>query len=130
MAAISGLTRPRIGSKKHSRFGDKEIDVFFEAPCAILLHGHHHHVSHMEIGLGIIAQNMVLAAHSLGLGTCYQGLPLNTMKQAPWMKLKKGLRQKLGIEWPYEPAVMFVMGYPAVKVDGAVPREFPQVKWT
>ncbi len=130
MAAISGLTRPRLGSKKHSRFGEKETDVFFEAPCAILLHGHHHHVSHMEIGLGIIAQNMVLAAHSLGLGTCYQGLPLNTMKQAPWMKFKKGLLEKLGIEWPYEPTVMFVMGYPAVKVDGVVPREFPQVKWT
>ncbi|MFA5322124.1 MAG: NAD(P)-binding protein [Smithella sp.] len=129
MAAISGLTRARFGSKHH-RHGINEIDCFFDAPCAILLHGHHHHVSHREIGLGIIAQNMVLAAHSLGLGTCYQGLPLNTLKQAPWMKLKKGLHQKLGIEWPYEPTVMFVMGYPAVKIDGAVPREFPQVKWT
>jgi len=129
MAAISGLTRCRFGSK-HSRFGINEVDTFFDAPCAILLHGHHHHVSRREIGLGIIAQNMVLAAHSLGLGTCYQGLPLNTLKQAPWMKFKKGLRQKLGIEWPYEPTVMFVMGYPAVKIDGVVPREFPQVKWT
>lgn len=129
MAAISGLTRARFGSKNH-RHGIHEIDTFFDAPCAILLHGHHHHVSHREIGLGIIAQTMVLAAHSLGLGTCYQGLPLNTLKQAPWMKFKKGLREKLGIEWPYEPVVMFVMGYPAVKVDGAVPREFPQVKWT
>jgi nitroreductase len=73
---------------------------------------------------------MVLAAHALGLGCCYQGLPLNALKQAPWMKLKKRLHQKLGIEWPYEPTVMFVMGYPAVKIDGVVPREFPQVKWT
>jgi len=129
MAAISGLTRCRFGSK-NSRFGLKEVDTFFDAPCAILLHGHHHHVSHREIGLGIIAQNMVLAAHALGLGTCYQGLPLNTLKQAPWMKFKKGLLEKLGVEWPYEPVVMFVMGYPAVKVDGVVPREFPQVKWT
>ncbi|PKN53569.1 MAG: hypothetical protein CVU55_00135 [Deltaproteobacteria bacterium HGW-Deltaproteobacteria-13] len=129
MAAISGLTRVRFGSK-HSRFGINEVDTFFGAPCAILLHGHHHHVSHREIGLGIIAQNMVLAAHALGLGTCYQGLPLNTLKQAPWMKFKKGLLEKLGVEWPYVPTVMFVMGYPAVKVDGVVPREFPQVKWT
>jgi nitroreductase len=129
MAAISGLTRARFGSK-HNRYGINEMDCFFDAPCAILLLGHHHHVSHREVGLGIIAQNMVLAAHALGLGCCYQGLPLNALKQAPWMKLKKGLHQKLGIEWPYEPTVMFVMGYPAVKIDGVVPREFPQVKWT
>lgn len=129
MAAISGLTRARFTGAQ-SRFGDHEVDTFFEAPCAILLHAHHHHVSHKEVGLGIIAQTMVLAAHSLGLGTCYQGLPINTLKQAPWMKLKKGFLKKLGVEWPYEPVIMFVMGYPSVKVDGAVPREFPQIKWT
>lgn len=129
MAAISGLTRARFTGTQ-SRFGNHEVDCFFEAPCAILLHAHHHHVSHKEVGLGIIAQTMVLAAHSLGLGTCYQGLPINTLKQAPWMKFKKGLLKKLGVEWPYEPVIMFVMGYPAVKVDGAVPREFPKVEWT
>ncbi|MBN1470423.1 MAG: FAD-dependent oxidoreductase [Syntrophaceae bacterium] len=129
MAAISGLTRARFTGTQ-SRFGGHEVDCFFEAPCAILLHGHHHHVSHREIGLGIIAQTMVLAAHSLGLGTCYQGLPINTLKQAPWMKFKKDLLKKLGVEWPWIPTTMFVMGYPAVKVDGAVPREFPQIKWT
>jgi NADPH-dependent glutamate synthase beta subunit-like oxidoreductase/nitroreductase len=129
MAAISGLSRARFTGAQ-SRFGDHEVDTFFEAPCAILLHAHHHHVSHKEVGLGIIAQTMVLAAHSLGLGTCYQGLPINTLKQAPWMKLKKGFLKKLGVEWPYEPVIMFVMGYPAVKVDGAVPREFPKVEWT
>ncbi|MFZ3105393.1 MAG: NAD(P)-binding protein [Smithella sp.] len=129
MAAISGLSRARFTGSQ-SRFGDHEVDTFFEAPCAILLHAHHHHVSHKEVGLGIIAQTMVLAAHSLGLGTCYQGLPINTLKQAPWMKFKKGFLKKLGVEWPYEPVIMFVMGYPAVKVDGAVPREFPQIEWT
>jgi NADPH-dependent glutamate synthase beta subunit-like oxidoreductase/nitroreductase len=129
MAAISGITRGRFGSKQ-SRFGEKEVDVFFGAPVALMLMPHQLAISDKELGLGIVAHSMVLAAHSLGLGTCYVGFVTQTMNQAPWMKLKFALNKRLGLEWPYnKPGMFILMGYPAVKVDGAVPREFPQVNW-
>ena len=122
MAAISGLSRPRVGYEN--------VDVFFDAPCAILLLPHALHVSDKEVALGIIGQNMVLTAHALGLGTCYVGLVAQTLNQNPLMKLNLKLRKELGMQWPYNKAGIFILlGYPAVKIDGAVPREFPQVLW-
>lgn len=71
---------------------------------------------------------MVLAAHSLGLGTCYVGFVSNALNLDPKTKMK--FRKKLGIEWPYDSvATVLTLGYPAVQTDRPVDREFPEVKW-
>jgi nitroreductase len=71
---------------------------------------------------------MVLAAHSLGLGTCYVGLTTNTINKD--LKTKLRFRKRLGLEWPYhKPATFLLLGYPAVKIDGPVPRDFPKIEW-
>lgn len=120
MAAVAGMIS--------SQYGDGKMHAFFDAPCAIMITPHDLHISEPELGAGIACQNMVLAAHSLGLGTCYVGLAVNTINKD--FKVKKKFRKKLGLEWPYEKPSMFVLlGYPAVQVDGAVPRTFPTVEW-
>jgi nitroreductase len=50
-----------------------------------------------------MAQNMVIAAESLGLGSCYIG-------GAPWMSDR--LREECGLPPKVFPLVMLVMGYP------------------
>ena len=120
LAAVTGLLSPQ--------FGDTGINAFFNAPCAIMVVPHALHISDKELGMGIVCQNMVLAAHSLGLGTCYVGLATGTLNKDLRTKLK--FKKRLGLKWPYDkPAMFILLGYPAVQTDGAVPRDFPKVEW-
>jgi nitroreductase len=120
MGAIQALMTPK--------FGEGRLDCFFNAPAAILVLTHHLHISEPALGTGICAQNMVLAAHSLGLGTCYVGFISNALNLDPFTKKK--FRKKLGIEWPYDiVGTVFTLGYPAVHLDKPVDREFPKIVW-
>jgi len=120
MVAIQALLTPK--------FGEGQLDTFFNAPVAIIFLTHHLHISEPKLGMGICAQNMVLAAHSLGLGTCYVGFVSNALNLDPGTKKK--FRKKLGIEWPYDNvATVLTLGYPAVQVDRPVDREFPKIAW-
>lgn len=120
MCAIQALMTPK--------FGEGRLDCFFGAPVAIVILKHHLHISEPDLGIGICAQNMVLAAHSLGLGTCYVGFITNTLNMDPRAKKKFGKR--LGIEWPYDAVgTVITMGYPAVPIDKPVDREFPKIVW-
>ncbi|MFZ1036241.1 MAG: FAD-dependent oxidoreductase [Smithella sp.] len=120
MVAIQALMTPK--------FGEGQLDCFFGAPVAIILVTHHLHVSEPELGMGICGQNMVLAAHSLGLGTCYVGFVTTALNLVPTTKSK--FRKKLGIKWPYDSvATILTLGYPAVPLDKPVDREFPKVDW-
>jgi NADPH-dependent glutamate synthase beta subunit-like oxidoreductase/nitroreductase len=117
MVAMQALLTPK--------FGDKPLSVFFNAPVAIILLAHHMHISDAALGIGICAQNMVIAAHSLGLGTCYVGFVSTALKMDP---ATKKFWPDLGISWPYDiPCTVLTLGYPAVKVDKPVEREFPRV---
>jgi len=120
MSAVAGLVSPQ--------FGEGPMHMFYHAPVAIMVVPHDLHISDKELDMGIISQNMVLAAHSLGLGTCYVGLTTNTINKD--LKTKLRFKKRLGLEWPYhKPATFLLLGYPAVKIDGPVPRDFPKIEW-
>jgi len=120
MAALAGMLHPQ--------FGDKPMDVFFNAPVAIMVIPHALHISDPELDMGLICQNIVLAAHSLGLGTCYVGMAAVALGRDK--KTREKFKKKLGLAWPYDkPSVHILLGYPAVRIDAAVPREFPKVEW-
>jgi len=122
MAAVTGVLSPQTGDTNTT------WNTFFDAPVAIMVVPHALHISDPHLGMGIICQNIVLAAHSLGLGTCYVGLTTNTINKDFKTKLK--FKNRLRLKWPYEKPAMFVLlGYPAVQADGAVPREYPKVEW-
>ena len=76
-----------------------------------------------KLDMGICGQNMVLAAHSLGLGTCYVDLITKTLA------FNSGLRRKLGIAHPFEVATALAIGYPRGSIDGIVHRERPRIEW-
>jgi len=99
-----------------------ELDLFHHAPCLILVLGDYRGVGNFQLDCGIAAQNVVLAAHSLGLGTCYVGLikPINLLGK---------LKNKLGIEYPFQVTTSIVVGFPRVSQDREVPREKTPVIW-
>jgi len=119
MLAVQALITPK--------FGKEPLSVFFNAPTAILILGHKQYISDMAFGTGVCGQNIVLAAHSLGLGTCYVGFATSALNMDPRMKKYK---ERLGMVWPYETvAEIITVGYPAVKTDRVVEREFPRIVW-
>jgi nitroreductase len=116
MAAIQALTVPK--------FGKDNLDVFFGAPTVIYVLVNQLGISKPLFSTGMCCQNMVLAAHAMGLGTCYSGFgsePVN---------LNTKLKAKLGITWPYDTvATTICVGLPAVQIDKPVCRELPRVGW-
>ena len=67
------------------------------------------------------AQNMLIAAHALGLGSCWVGAPI------PWLN-SPGVAEELGIPAGYEVAAAVLVGYAAEQPAGQ-PRPQPEVRW-
>ncbi len=97
-------------------------DVFVGAPCLIILLADTRGINMPELDIGICGTNMILAAHSLGLVTCWLGFVI-AINFLP--KLKK----ELGIEWPYKVVSGIVLGYPRVNADSMVKRDLPRITW-
>ncbi len=101
---------------------DGKLKLFHGAPTVILLCRDKRGAGRPDVDLGIAGQNMVLAAHSLGLGTCWVGF-VELLRQNPIWK------RRLGIQYPYEMCEAIALGYPVGKPDGMVPREMHHVSW-
>lgn len=101
---------------------NERYDMYLHAPALIIVLGDVRGIGDPIIDCILAAHNMVLTAHSLGLGTCYVGFTkmLNTLPE---------LKEELGIEWPYKVMTSIALGYPRTRVDHAVPRERPPVTW-
>lgn len=101
---------------------NEKWDMFLHAPALILVLGDRRSIGDPLIDCMLAAHNIVLTAHSLGLGTCYVGFVkmLNTLP---------GLQRDLGIRWPYKVMTSIAIGYPRAQTDRAVARERPHVTW-
>ena len=99
--------------------------IYWGAPAVIMICKHPRGISNPDLDGGMAAQNMVLAAHALGLGTCYVGLTIDPMGFASMKKV----REKIGIGRPWEPLTSIAVGYPKGRVDGVVKRDNPIVEW-
>lgn len=103
----------------------KQNKLFFNSPAIIFILKDVRGVSNPDLDAGICAQNMVLAAHSLGIGTCYISLPmvpLSSILMAPF-------RNEIGIKYPFKAVTSIALGYPAGKIDNIVKRDTPPVEW-
>jgi nitroreductase len=108
-----------------SQIAQGKTSVFHEAPTLILLVEDRRGVSSPPMDIGICGQNMVLAAHSLGAGTCWIGLLKVLMLLPIFPKWKK----KFGIKYPYQLHVCIAVGWQKPKADDPVPREAQIVEW-
>ena len=102
-----------------------ELGTFFEAPCLILLLEDTRGAADTALGAGIAGQNMVLAAQSLGVGSCWIGFVRLLMWTWSWPRYKR----LLGIKYPYKLKEAIALGYPRDKRFRHAVREVLEIPW-
>ncbi len=105
-----------------SQIAQDKTPVFHGAPTLVLLVEDRRGVASPPTDIGICGQNIVLAAHSMGAGSCWIGLIQVLMYLSKW-------RKKFGIKYPYHLNDCIALGWPSPKADGMVPREVQLVQW-
>lgn len=115
---------PRVlqGMKAHTK--QKGSDVFHNAPVLILVLGHTGSSTWLE-DCSAATQNLALAGHAMGIGTCWIGF---TEKFMPIFASRQ-LKRKLGIYGNWVLATVIVVGYPIVSYDSPVERDNPEIIW-
>ncbi len=98
------------------------LDVWHGAPTVILLLVDTRGPGKPYLDVGIAGQNMVLAAHSMGLGTCWVSF-------AMFLELGRTYKKLLGLEYPYRLASSIAVGFPRGNPDGYVTRETHETVW-
>ncbi len=106
-----------------SLIAQNRFAVFHHPPTIILPLMDKRGIGHPEIDLGIVGTNIVMAAHSLGLGTCWVGLASFLNDSQEW-------RERLGVEEPYQLIEAISVGYPLGKpMLNTVSRETHETVW-
>ena len=109
------LAMPNLPPVMLERAKDPAFDAVFGAPVVLIV------TAEGSRGSGdacLLAENMVLAAHSLGLGTCISG----SVTMAFQGEKGKALLAKLGIPEGYSPVFGITLGEPA-EAPEAKPRD-------
>ena len=73
----------------------------------------------------LVIGNLMLAAHALGLGSCW----INRAKEEFDSEEGKQILKELGIEGDYEGIDHLVVGYPAKQIPAPLPRKADYVRW-
>ena len=89
--------------------GLNDVDPFYNAPVVLVVLAKADVSTHVYDG-SIVMANMMLAAHSLGLGSCW----IHRAKQEFESEYGKKLLKDLGITDEYEGIGNLVLGYPEV----------------
>jgi nitroreductase len=105
-----------------SLIGQGKLGLFHGAPTVILVLMDKRGVAKPQVDVGICGQNMVLAAHSVGLGTCWVGFVELLARNPLW-------KRRLGIKFPYRLVEGIALGYPVGDPDGMVERETHAIEW-
>ena len=98
------------------------FEVFHKAPTVVLLLMDKRGIGVPEIDIGICGTNIVLAAQSLGLGTCWVGFSKLLGSDSVWCA-------RLGVEHPYEISEAICVGYPIADTTHLVERETHEIAW-
>jgi nitroreductase len=103
--------------------GAGRFAVFHRAPTVILLLMDKRGVGSPEVDIGIVGTNIVIAAQSHGLGTCWVGF-------SKILNSNKALAEKLGVVPPYEIAEAICVGYPiGDPTQNHVARQTHEIVW-
>lgn len=96
--------------------------LFHGAPATILIGGRNDASCPMEDAL-LATQNILLAAHAMGLGTCLIGYAVEALKRDP------GINTLLGIPDDEKVYSVIALGYPAVKYQKVTGRKKTTVRY-
>jgi len=107
-----------------SLIADRKLALYHGAPTAILICKDVRGVSNPDLDCGIAGKNMVLAAHSMGLGTCWVSFARVVFDYLgfKWNKV-------LGIKYPYKFITSLATGWAMGKPDGFIECPAHGVGW-
>jgi nitroreductase/NAD-dependent dihydropyrimidine dehydrogenase PreA subunit len=115
----SGFDR-RMASGGMGSVAKRHLLASLGAPCAIVMLGDRRSIGSLEMNIGICGQNMNIVANSLGIKACWSG----------FLSVGFGaIAGKFDIGANWQPLTTLVLGYPAFKQEGMVPREYRPVQW-
>lgn len=109
--------RDKLMKMNAAVMGRTDIDPFYGAPAVLVVLGKKDCPTFLYDG-SLAMGNMMLAAHSLGLGSCW----IHRAKEVFNTDEGKMLLSKLGLEGDYEGIGNCIVGYP----DGEYPKEPPR----
>ena len=97
-----------------------DFKVFWDAPALVLFSARR---GNPETAFDCCraGQNLMLAAHARGLGSCWVGAPI------PWLR-SAGVAEELGLPAGFDPVVAITLGHPAETPLGS-PRPKPSIGW-
>ena len=94
------------------------FDPFYGAPAILIVLGDKNVATHVYDG-SLVMGNLMLAAHSLGLGSIWIHRAREEFEQEEW----KVLLAKLGLEGEWEGIGHCAVGYPAVEIPAPAERK-------
>ena len=99
---------------------DPAYQIFYHAPALILISGNAPGPWIVE-DCALAAENLMLMAYSLGLGSCWIGFAQS------YLNTPAG-KQALGLPESWVPVAPIIVGHPSAPVAGVVRKE-PEVRW-
>jgi nitroreductase len=96
------------------------FDIFYGAPALIVVSATSREQGASE-DCALAAQNIMLAAHAIGLGTCWIGFA------RPWLN-EPVAKAELGIPAHHSPVAPIIVGHPRGQPE-AHPRRQPEIIW-
>lgn len=100
------------------------FDPFYGAPAVLLVLADRASPNHVYDG-SLAMGNMMLAAHALGLGSCWINRAREEFESEEGREILRGL----GIEGDYEGIGHCIVGYPDGELPAAKPRRDGRVYW-
>jgi len=97
-----------------------EFKVFWDAPAVVLICGRRDNPE-AAFDCARAGQNLMLAAHARGIGTCWVGAPM------PWLS-SPGVAAELDVPAGFDPVVAMLLGQPREMPAGS-PRPRPAVTY-
>lgn len=115
---LASMDKTPIFNKYKSWFENPDFNIFYNARSLVIILAKAEGF-HTAMDCCLAAQNLMLTAHSLGLGTCWIGFARN------FLNLPE-IQNELGIPSGYEVVAPIIVGYPQVNPP-AVPKKAPEV---
>ncbi len=101
---------------------DGKLGLWHDAPTVIIILADKRSPGDPDLDVGIAGQNMVLTAHSYGLGTCWVSFMTPLAMYRKW-------KHRLGIRYPYKLMTSIAIGYPRGTPSGEFSRETKAIDW-
>ena len=117
MARLSDMNRVIMGK-------EAGFDPFYGAPAMLLVLGQKDWPHKVYDG-SLVMGNLMLAAHTLGLGSCW----IHRAREEFETPEGQAILKQLGIEGDWEGIGHCVLGYPAVDLPAPPPRKENRVFW-